>query len=254
MPALLTRTSMRPNSSYAASTRASISFHRPTWQTCASARRPARRTSAAASSQASCLRLATTTSAPACASVRTIARPRPRVPPVTSATRPVRSNRSYGAATDSARSCCMPNRLLRSVMTVAAVVDELLDGPAVDEDVQVPEHLPDHEDGLTLGGLVRPQAARDLERRAAAVAHVPRDQVEPPGVEREPLLDQGPVVVDHRPVAGIAPADLHRLRLAQVPEVLEQRAASLVSWKLGRHDLRAGRDLGEEVVADEDVG
>src|SRR6476660_3518256 len=176
---------MRPNSSYAASTRASISFHRPTWQTCASARRPARRTSAAASSHASCFRLATTTSAPACASVRTIARPSPRVPPVTSATRPLSPKRSNGAVRLSARSCCKTNRLLRSKVVVSAVVHVLADRASVDEDVEVPEHLPDDEHGLSLCHLVRPELPCHLERRAAAVADVAGDQVEPLGVERD---------------------------------------------------------------------
>ena len=54
-PALLTRTSTRPNSSYAASTSRSRSSQRPTWQAPASARPPAARSSAATSSHACCL-------------------------------------------------------------------------------------------------------------------------------------------------------------------------------------------------------
>ena len=50
-------------------------------------------TSAATSSQASSLRDAMITSAPCSANARLIARPRPRLPPVTSATLPVMSNR-----------------------------------------------------------------------------------------------------------------------------------------------------------------
>ena len=50
----------------------------------------------AVASQASCLRLAITTSAPSAAKASAIARPRPRLPPVTSATRPVRSNSACG--------------------------------------------------------------------------------------------------------------------------------------------------------------
>ena len=58
---------------------------------------------ASVSAQASGLRLATTTPAPAAPNPSAIARPIPRVPPVTMATRPVRSNsrlsfsRSIGA-------------------------------------------------------------------------------------------------------------------------------------------------------------
>src|SRR5690349_6286889 len=52
------------------------------------------RTSSAAASQASSLRLAMITSAPAFANARTICRPSPRLPPVTSATLPERSKSS----------------------------------------------------------------------------------------------------------------------------------------------------------------
>src|SRR4051812_21905990 len=53
-------------------------------------------TSFASASQLSSLRLAITTSAPASANALTIDRPRPRLPPVTTATLPVRSNNSSG--------------------------------------------------------------------------------------------------------------------------------------------------------------
>ena len=63
----------------------------------ASARRPVvSRISPAVASQDSCLRLATTMSAPARAKPSAISRPKPRLPPVMRATRPVRSNKLSG--------------------------------------------------------------------------------------------------------------------------------------------------------------
>ena len=56
-----------------------------------------RTTSAAVSSQDSILRLAMTTSAPCRAKASTISRPRPRLPPVTKATLPVRSKSSLAS-------------------------------------------------------------------------------------------------------------------------------------------------------------
>ena len=84
----------------------------------------------------------------------------------------------------------------------AAVVDELVDDAALREDVEVPDHLPDREHRLRLGGLVVPDAPRDLEGRAAAAVEGGRDELEAPLVECEPLGDQRAVVVDHGPVTG----------------------------------------------------
>src|SRR3954454_6230161 len=66
----------------------------PTWQAHAAALAPSARRAAATSSQASGLRLTTTTLAPDRANALAMASPRPRVPPVTRATRSVRSKRS----------------------------------------------------------------------------------------------------------------------------------------------------------------
>ena len=89
IPALLTSTSTRSNASYDVSTRASRSDQRPTWHATGTTVRPVSPVIAsAARSQASSLRLATTTSAPACANAVAIASPRPLLPPVTTATCP----------------------------------------------------------------------------------------------------------------------------------------------------------------------
>src|SRR5216683_3827162 len=95
MPALLTSTSTRPKPSYTASTRRSSSDQWPTWQAYASARRPVvLPTSCASSWEGSRWRATIATSAPAWAKPSTIARPSPRLPPVTSATLPSRRNRA----------------------------------------------------------------------------------------------------------------------------------------------------------------
>jgi hypothetical protein len=65
-------------------------------------------TCSAAASHASSLREAITTSAPASASVWTMARPMPRDPPVTTATLPVRSCSAAKEVTS--RSCHVPGR------------------------------------------------------------------------------------------------------------------------------------------------
>src|SRR5262245_13153887 len=128
IPALFTRTSIRPNSRYAASASASTCCQWPTWQATGSARRPVRRwTSPAVSRQDSSLRLAITTSAPAAAKASTMARPSPRLPPVTSATFPVRSNRAF-ASSMIGRSPSERRRPPRALRTVG---DEDRDGVGV---------------------------------------------------------------------------------------------------------------------------
>ena len=93
MPALLTRTSIRPNSATVASISARTAPSRRRGTTPRAARRPSARTSAATSSHGSSLRLATTTSAPASAKPSAIARPRPLLPPVTTTTLPSQPER-----------------------------------------------------------------------------------------------------------------------------------------------------------------
>ena len=95
MPALLTRMSTPPQARSTSVTSRSHSSQWLTLQAMARVRRPNfSSTSFANSSHASSLRLEMTTSAPASAKANTMLRPRPRLPPVTSARRPVRSNRS----------------------------------------------------------------------------------------------------------------------------------------------------------------
>jgi hypothetical protein len=84
---LLTSTSQRPKRSYTVSISRSQSAQRPAWNSTGSAVRPvAALISAAAAVQLPSLRLAITTSAPASAKPAAMARPMPRLPPVTTAT------------------------------------------------------------------------------------------------------------------------------------------------------------------------
>jgi hypothetical protein len=86
---------MWPNRSYTRSTKAGIASQSPMWHAAPIVSWPVTSAIAAASvSQRPWSRLATTTDAPAWARPSAIARPRPLVPPVTTATRPVRSNSS----------------------------------------------------------------------------------------------------------------------------------------------------------------
>ncbi len=89
--ALLTTMSIAPNRLTAASTSASTPASSPMCTGTPSASPPIACNAAAVDAQASDLRLATTTFAPAHTNPSAIARPMPRVPPVTIATRPVRS-------------------------------------------------------------------------------------------------------------------------------------------------------------------
>src|SRR6476660_3017312 len=95
MPALLIRTSTLPNRSYAAATKPSSSSQCPTCTWYGNAARPvAASISLVVSTHDSYLRLAMITSAPQCAAAKAISRPSPRLPPVTSTTRSVRSKSS----------------------------------------------------------------------------------------------------------------------------------------------------------------
>ena len=91
-PALLTRMSMRPNSSSVRWTRRVTCSSFLTSVGTARQRAPdSSRTRAAARSSSSAVRLAMTTAAPLRANCRAVARPMPVPPPVTMATRPVKS-------------------------------------------------------------------------------------------------------------------------------------------------------------------
>ena len=95
MPALLTRMSTVPKPPSTSATSRAISSDRFRSTAKAAQRLPvAREISCAAARQSSRVRLATATSAPTSARAWLIVRPSPRAPPVTSARRPSRRNRS----------------------------------------------------------------------------------------------------------------------------------------------------------------
>ena len=91
-PALLTRMSTGPSSRSAVATIASTSEETDTSVGMATDRRPSARISSATESISERVRAATATSAPDSARVEAIARPIPRPPPVTRATRPLSEN------------------------------------------------------------------------------------------------------------------------------------------------------------------
>src|SRR5438067_9293837 len=132
MPALLTSTSMRPKRACAASTSASMSCQRPTWQAWGIASRPdSDCTSRATASQASSLRLAMMTSAPARAKPSTIARPRPRLPPVTRATLPSSTGDRSAIVIEAALVQLAAARGRRRAVLLVRTQQVAADGPAM---------------------------------------------------------------------------------------------------------------------------
>ena len=92
MPALLTRMSTGPSSASTRRNAGSSAGRSVTSTASASARAPAACSSASTSAFFSTLRPKIATAAPACANPSAMPRPMPRLPPVTRATRPARSN------------------------------------------------------------------------------------------------------------------------------------------------------------------
>src|SRR5829696_5894027 len=100
------------------------------------------------------------TSAPAAANARAMARPRPRVPPVMSATRPDRSNGPRPPSrpeplTGAPRSRAPVGAAAPGRTTVrgeledrAGVAGALGDGAGLEQQLQVADHLPDDEQRL----------------------------------------------------------------------------------------------------------
>ena len=135
--------------------------------------RPRRAAPPRPASQASALRLTTTTSAPACANPRAIASPSPRVPPVTTATRPERSNgavrrmQRLGWLVQSGpppRGVGAGEREGRDAVRAAVFGHVLADAAGVEQEVEVSEDFPDDQQWLFGDGPRRPQIGRDLVR------------------------------------------------------------------------------------------
>src|SRR3954454_6078070 len=155
------------------STSGSSSSQWPTWQGRGGARPPAPRASPATASQAPELRLTTTTSAPDWPNASTIARPSPWVPPVTTITREVRSNSCLasrcGAPDGSVDSSTGPpgSRVSSRCEGEARMVVFLVRfrcKAGRHEQLEVSEHLPDHQQRLLLNGALGPEALGDAVR------------------------------------------------------------------------------------------
>src|SRR3954471_6009395 len=127
------------------STSGSSSSQCAPWPAQAVARPPDARIPAATRSHASPLRLTTTTCAPAPAKAPAIASPRPRVPPVTTATRPLRSNRDR-VSTDG-WDIAPPGRwgVAEREAPAPVVAVELAHEAGRVQELEVAEHLPDDE-------------------------------------------------------------------------------------------------------------
>src|SRR4051794_12261123 len=173
------------------STSGSSSSQCATWPAQAVARPPAARISAATRSHASPLRLTTTTCAPAPAKAPAIASPRPRVPPVTTATRSLRSNRDRAS-----RDGCDIGPLGRSGVAEREAPAPVL---AVDlaheaggvQELEVSEHLPDDEQRLLAHGPLRPQVPGDPVGGGGSVQQHARDARGAPAVLRLPQIHEG---------------------------------------------------------------
>src|SRR5919204_1312109 len=252
------------------STSGSSSSQWPTWHVRATARPPESRIWATTSSHASRLRLTTTTSAPQRANAAAIARPRPCVAPVTTATRDDRSKRDQtsladmsdgsadsstgapGVGVDAAARRPWRGALVAACESKAAqavLADELAREPGGDQDLEVPKHLPDHEQRLLADGALRPQPLGDGVGALRPAEQDRRDARGAPAVLGDPDLDQRPMRAHGAAMAGEQRVERHRGGPPQVPEVLGARPGALGCAH--RRDLRVGGDACEQVVADE---
>src|SRR4029453_8974715 len=191
LAALFTTTSTPPNAATVVPTSAARPSRSPTWVGTASAVPPAAAISVAPASQASALRLATTTLAPMAARPLATARPIPRLPPVTMATRGAMSTRPRSARRSIGRSARHGVVGEDGVDLVEVVVGELPgDGGHVRPDLLGRRGPGDHGTHGRLGGQ---PGEGQVEDGVAVVAG--------PGGER---VDQVEVVVGHHPVDPLA--------------------------------------------------
>src|SRR4051812_6618207 len=140
-----------------------------------------------------------------------MASPRPRVPPVTTATRPLRSNRSFTSSADrvaagvsvrdnGATSCGLWGRVLvadrevRDAVLRSVLRDAFADRLRVQQEVEVAEDLPHDQQRLAGHGSRRPQVRGDLVRARPAVTEHLEDAIAAATVLGEPFLDEARVV------------------------------------------------------------
>ena len=131
LAALFTTMSRRPNRSTVRSTRLSMAAMSAMWVGTPRASPPISLRWASVTSQASALRLPTATLAPAACRPSAMARPMPRVPPVTIATRPVRSCRLASFCRSMTGSCPRgaPRRLGTEQYNAVMIWSGLVDAP-----------------------------------------------------------------------------------------------------------------------------
>src|SRR5438128_6343083 len=175
-PALLQRTSTRPNAVQARSASASIDARSVTSHATPMVRTPARASSAATSAARAASTSATTTSAPRAASARPIPRPMPLAPPVTTATLPAISMGTSPSAQELVRPAPLERLLVRR--------------PRVDAVEERHELRPARVEAAARRGGLQREAHLDVGR-SEVVAREPRGLPELALDEVEVQLDLG---------------------------------------------------------------
>src|SRR3954470_6268550 len=150
------------------STSGSSSSQCATWPAQAVARPPDARIPAATRSHASPLRLTTTTCAPAPAKAPAIASPRPRVPPVTTATRPLRSNRERASADGWDIAPRSRSAVVEHEPTAPVGAVQLAHEAGGVQELEMAEHLPDDQQRLLAHRPLGPQVPGDPVRGRGA--------------------------------------------------------------------------------------
>src|SRR4051794_26409152 len=259
MPALLTSTSTRPNSSYTDSTSGSSSRQWPTWQPNALARLPRLRSPAATCSHASGLRLTMTTWAPALEYADAIARPSPRVAPVTRATRPDRSNKSRASASSGIGGCGRSagvDKIVGSLFVrcgarqgiapAPVVLQPLVSDPRVEQQVKVPEHLPHDQQWLLADDRRAPHLASQREGICSTALEQANDPPAALAVLRELAGHHGAGGADRRAMSWKDPLERHPRRPAEAAHVIDAGLRAPAVW--GLIDLGVRRDLRQQVI------
>ena len=204
-----------------------------------------------------------------------MARPSPRVPPVTSATRPERSNgpRTWRGARRWAACGSSPARAIRDgpaarppaararPRAVArsrsartrepSAPTRSATAPAASSSSRLPTTSQTTSSGCssTVRSGHSPPAISNAVRGPSP--RMARMRVAPATMVAQPRGDEPPVIRDGRAVAGQQPGERHRLRALEVLEIAQARARTAVLRAIGRADLRVRGDPGQQVVADE---
>ena len=196
-----------------------------------------------------------------------MARPSPRVPPVTSATRPERSNRPRasssslglggvrltgdqrsrgpgggGVAAAERSDPARPGPQRVSSKTEPSPSTRSATTPASSSSSRLPTTSQTTSSGCSRHRPRGPQAAGDLERRARAVVEDGEDALAAAAMVAQARVDEPPVLGDRLAVAGEEPRERHLGRALQVLQVAHARARPPIARPVGRADLRVGGD------------